>query len=114
MMGEVKVLREHLHPLVSVINPSLDGERRGNVERLLEELAQQTVQEYEILMPVGFQPNGRARNEGVRKAKGHYLFALTTMCGWVMDESLKICSSHCWKWKPVDMTGRSLARGASA
>ena len=76
MMGEVKVLREHLHPLVSVIIPSLDGKRSGNVERLLEDLAQQTVQEFEILMPVGFKPNGRARNEGVRKAKGHYLVCI--------------------------------------
>lgn len=76
MMGEVKVLKEHLHPLASVIIPSLDGKRGGNVEKLLADLRQQTVQEFEILMPLGIKPNGRARNEGVRRAKGRFLVCI--------------------------------------
>jgi len=43
------------------------------VEKLLGDLERQTVQDFEIIMPIGIKPNGKARNEGVRKAKGRYL-----------------------------------------
>ena len=72
-MGEVKIVRPHTNPLASVIIPSLDGYRGGNVEKLLGDLERQTVQDFEIIMPIGIKPNGKARNEGVRKAKGRYL-----------------------------------------
>jgi len=75
-MGEVRLVRAKENPLVSVIIPSLDGHRSGNVEKLLTDLEQQTVQDFEILMPIGIKPNGKARNEGVRKAKGRYLVCI--------------------------------------
>ncbi|GBC98050.1 hypothetical protein HRbin17_00545 [bacterium HR17] len=75
-MSEVKTIRPHPNPLVSVIIPSLDGRRGGNVEKLLDDLERQTMQEFEILMPIGIKPNGKARNEGVRKAKGRYLVCI--------------------------------------
>ncbi len=75
-MGEVRLVRARENPLVSVIIPSLDGYRSGNVEKLLTDLEQQTVQDFEILMPIGIKPNGKARNEGVRKAKGRYLVCI--------------------------------------
>lgn len=75
-MGEVRIVRPHPNPLVSVVIPSLDGYRHGNVEKLLEDLRSQTVQDFEIVMPVGIKPNGKARNEGVRVAKGRYLVCI--------------------------------------
>lgn len=60
-------------PLVSVVIPSLDGSRGGNVERLREQIARQTIRETEWLLVVGVRPNGRARNLGARRARGEFL-----------------------------------------
>jgi len=63
-------------PLISVIIPSLDGRRGGNVQRLKEDLARQTIRDYETIVVVGVRPNGKARNVGVRKATGRYLVCI--------------------------------------
>jgi len=60
-------------PLVSVVIPSLDGSRGGNVERLRQQIADQSYPHTEFLIVVGIRPNGRARNVGARRAKGDYL-----------------------------------------
>ena len=54
---------------ISVIIPSFDGSRNGNVERLREELNSQTIKPYEIIVVVGVSPNGKARNVGAERAK---------------------------------------------
>lgn len=53
---------------ISVIMPSFDGVRGGNVERLKNDLNNQTLKPDEIIVSVGISPNGKARNEGVKKA----------------------------------------------
>ncbi|MDO8137899.1 MAG: glycosyltransferase [Candidatus Brocadiales bacterium] len=58
---------------VSVIVPTLDGSCSGNVERLLGDIKRQTVKDLEVILIKGVRPNGRARNEGVKKAQGDYL-----------------------------------------
>ncbi len=58
---------------VSVIIPSLDGSRKGNVQRLKKQLAEQTLKPCEVIVIVGVSPNGRARNQGAEKASGKYL-----------------------------------------
>ena len=63
-------------PRVSVLIPSLDGYRDGNVPRLLGDLARQTEQDFEVLVVVGVRPNGRARNVGAREARGRYLVSI--------------------------------------
>lgn len=63
-------------PLVSVIIPSLDGDRDGNVDRLVAEVERQTVKDVEALVVVGVRPNGRARNVGVREARGEFLVCI--------------------------------------
>ena len=60
-------------PEVSVIIPSLDGRRGGNVQRLLADLKKQSLQNLEVHLIKGVSPNGRARNEGVKRARGKFL-----------------------------------------
>lgn len=60
-------------PLVSVIVPSLDGSRDGNVERLLADVDGQSLRDVEVLVVTGIRPNGRARNVGAARARGRYL-----------------------------------------
>lgn len=60
-------------PLVSVIIPSLDGVRGGNVERLRRQIASQTCQDTEFVVVKGVRPNGRARNVGVSQTKGDFV-----------------------------------------
>lgn len=63
-------------PRISVLIPSLDGYRGGNVPRLLGDLARQTEQDFEVLVVIGVRPNGRARNVGAREARGRYLVSI--------------------------------------
>lgn len=58
---------------VSVIIPSLDGYRDGNVEKLFLDLREQTFKDIEVKLIKGVRPNGKARNVGAREAKGKIL-----------------------------------------
>lgn len=59
-------------PKVSVIIPSFDGSRNGNVGILKSQLDSQSLKPYEVIVVVGVSPNGKSRNEGVKKASGAY------------------------------------------
>lgn len=61
------------NPQMSVIIPTLDGKRGGNVERLVQQLQAQTWKSLEIILSIGESPNGHARNVGVEIAQGRYL-----------------------------------------
>lgn len=63
-------------PFVSVIVPSKDGERKGNVMNLLGDIAKQSYQTVEVILVIGAYPNGHARNVGAKYAKGGYLLML--------------------------------------
>ena len=58
---------------ISVIIPSFDGYRGGNVPKLLDDLKRQSIKDFELHVVKGIMPNGKARNEGVRLAKCDYL-----------------------------------------
>jgi len=60
-------------PLVSIVVPSLDGDRGGNVQRLVDQLKEQSLQSIEIILSIGESPNGHARNVGVEIARGKFL-----------------------------------------
>lgn len=60
-------------PEVSIIIPSLDGYRDGNVEKLFLDLKEQTFKDFEIKLVKGIRPNGKARNAGAKEAKGRIL-----------------------------------------
>jgi len=61
---------------VSVIIPSLDGQRDGNVARLISGLKNQTYKNLEIIVVEGVRPNGKARNAGAVRAKGEILISI--------------------------------------
>jgi GT2 family glycosyltransferase len=63
-------------PKVSILIPSLDGQREGNVPRLISQLESQTYKDIEIIVVKGIRPNGKARNVGARKAKGEILISI--------------------------------------
>lgn len=76
-MGEVRKVRERgANPTISVVIPSLDGVRDGNVARLVGDLEGQTEQSFEIILAIGFKPNGHARNQGVKAAAGTFLVCI--------------------------------------
>jgi GT2 family glycosyltransferase len=56
-----------------VILPTLDGDRSGNLTRLLSDIAEQTLTDVEVIVVEGVRPNGRARNLGAARARGRYL-----------------------------------------
>lgn len=60
-------------PDVSIVIPSFDGKRGGNVEKLVEQLKGQTFKSIEIVLSIGESPNGHARNVGVEIARGKWL-----------------------------------------
>ena len=63
-------------PRVSVIVISFDSSREGNVPHLLEDAQKQTVKDQELCVIHHVSPNGRARNEGIRKTSGEFLIFL--------------------------------------
>ena len=75
-MGRVETPIEHAEPAISVVIPSRDGTRGGNVDRLLDNLRSQTRQDFEVILAIGFSPNGHARNQGVKPARGKYLVCI--------------------------------------
>ncbi len=63
-------------PKASVIIPSLDGYRDGNVPRLISQLENQTFRDLEVILIKGVRPNGNARNAGAKKAIGEILISI--------------------------------------
>ena len=56
-------------PAVTIIIPTLDGERRGLLDRLLRDLKDQTLLSFEVILVVGDRRQGRAINRGVAAAR---------------------------------------------
>ncbi|MGE5204084.1 MAG: glycosyltransferase [Chlamydiota bacterium] len=66
--------KRHANAGVSVIIPSRDGIRGGNVARLLRQIEEQKLADsYELLLVIGEHPNGHARNVGAGAARGSIL-----------------------------------------
>jgi glycosyltransferase involved in cell wall biosynthesis len=63
-------------PEVSVIIPSVDGVRGGNVAHLMRQLREQTCKNLEIILVTNVRPNGKARNEGAHRARGRFLVCI--------------------------------------
>jgi GT2 family glycosyltransferase len=61
---------------LSVVIPSSDGRRDGNLARLLDDVEKQTLRPAEVEVVVGVSPNGRARNVGIQRCTGNYFIFL--------------------------------------
>jgi GT2 family glycosyltransferase len=53
---------------MTIVIPSLDGVRGGNLQRLLGDLLAQTYKSIEIIVSIDETPNGHARNVGIKLA----------------------------------------------
>jgi len=53
------------NPEITIVIPSLDGQRDGNVDKLVEQLKAQTFKSIEIIVSLNERPNGHARNVGI-------------------------------------------------
>ncbi len=66
-MPAEKIYEFEENPIASVIIPSLDGVRNGNVNNLVETIKQQSFKSIEIIISKNESPNGHARNVGFKK-----------------------------------------------
>lgn len=73
MKKSVQIIKRKNNPLVSVIIPSLDGYREGNMPKLLEDLNKQTFQDFDVIIVKGESPCARAHNVGVQNASGEII-----------------------------------------
>ncbi|MFA5793496.1 MAG: glycosyltransferase [Candidatus Brocadiia bacterium] len=62
-----------MNPKISIIVPSLDGYRQGNVPRLVSALKEQTISDFELIIVKGERPCARAHNIGAARAHGEIL-----------------------------------------
>lgn len=60
-------------PRVSAIIPTADGKRHGYLDVLLAQLAEQTFQDFEVVVVEGDPRQGRGINLGAELARGEYL-----------------------------------------
>ena len=67
---EAKFGQDQNDPKISVIIPTLDGHRNGLFPLLLEQLSEQTFQDFETIVIKGDPLQGRAINTAVDISKG--------------------------------------------
>lgn len=73
---EAKFGQDQNDPKISVIIPTLDGHRNGLFPLLLEQLSEQTFQDFETIVIKGDPLQGRAINTAVDISKGKYILTL--------------------------------------
>ena len=106
--GEVQQIAYVNNPPVSVIIPSFDGYRDGNVGRLTADLKQQSFKEIEVIIVKKVSPQGKAINLGAARARGEILL--------IVDDDSRMCQPRAIenlvrvldKDKSVGMVGASL------
>jgi glycosyltransferase involved in cell wall biosynthesis len=63
-------------PALSIIVPSRDGSGGGLIERLKSDLKKQSFKDYEFILVIGDNRQGRAINNGVRSARGRIIMTM--------------------------------------
>jgi glycosyltransferase involved in cell wall biosynthesis len=94
-------------PKISIIIPSLDGNRDGNVPILISQLKSQTYKNIEIIVVKGVRPNGKARNVGARRAEGDILISIDDDVTLGHDKIIENIVSHLESNKNYGLLGIS-------
>jgi len=68
--------RDAESPQVTIIIPTTDGDRGGNLERLLAQIQQQAFQRFEVIIVHGDRRQGRAINAAAAIARGEILLTM--------------------------------------
>lgn len=63
-------------PRVTIVIPTADGDRAGNLARLLDQLTRQTFQQFEVIVVEGDRRQGRAINTAAAVARGDFLLTM--------------------------------------
>jgi len=74
--GKLRMVPLSTHPEVSVIIPTLDGDRNGSLPVLIDQIKKQTFTDLEILIIQGDIRQGRAINLGALMAEGEILITM--------------------------------------
>ena len=94
-------------PEISVVIPSLDGDRNGNVQFLVSQVKRQSISSLEIILSVGETPNGHARNVGVEISRGKWLIFIDDDVTLGHDRVLENIIQPLKNCSTVGMTGPS-------
>lgn len=94
-------------PEVSVIIPSWDGQRGGNLPQLLGQLKEQTLKAVEVILSIRESPNGRARNLGAEVARGEFLVFIDDDASLGDDQVLARLTEPLKKRNDVGLAGVS-------
>lgn len=94
-------------PFVSIIIPSYDGYRGGNVPKLIEDIKNQSFKNFELHIVKGVKPNGKARNEGVKNAKGEILVFIDDDVRLGNSEVIKNLIEPFSQYKTIGISGTS-------
>jgi GT2 family glycosyltransferase len=92
---------------LTVLIPSFDGNRGGNVKKLIEKIESQTLKPSEIITVIGVHPNGKARNVGVGAASGEYYVFIDDDVTLGSDDVLENLIRPFLERNDVGMTGPS-------
>ncbi|MFN0057060.1 MAG: hypothetical protein ACKVX7_01260 [Planctomycetota bacterium] len=94
-------------PLMSVIVPTLDGERRGLLAQLIRALGDQSLPSFELLLVIGDRRQGRAINRAVQVARAPQIATMDddTVIGtpWLLEILHGVLERHA----EVGMVGAS-------
>ncbi|MGA1844563.1 MAG: glycosyltransferase [bacterium] len=74
--GRPQVITLEARPRVSIVIPTLDGDRNGYLPALIEQIKAQSVKDIEIILVRGDRRQGRAINQGALIARGDILVTM--------------------------------------
>lgn len=94
-------------PEVSVIIPTWDGQRGGNLPQLLAQLKEQRFKAVEVILSIGESPNGHARNLGAEAARGEVLVFIDDDASLGDDQVLERLTEPLKERNNVGLTGVS-------
>lgn len=105
--GRIEILRQDdaSTPRVSIIIPSIGAARKAHIPQLLEQIQQQTFQNFEIILIIGDTRQGRAINSGAALAQGKYIVTFDDDTRLGRQDLLEKMIAHMEKNPDIGMAG---------